>query len=124
MNKALLLIVMVVLVLFTKFALGDDVNRMRLTMNVAGLAKHEAALSYEMPPSMPASLYHGAAECLPKMKVYLNPDTDKEFLHSEVIPHEVAHLVICAKYGHIGEDPHGREYRKVLKKLLNDLKSH
>ena len=59
------------------------------------------------------------AYCLPRMTIYILPQLMVRTVHVEVLPHEIAHLVICARYGTMGapQEQHNREWTAAWEPL-------
>jgi hypothetical protein len=100
---------------------GDIRARAETLMRIVWLDGKDLVMEWGLPGDYNTAGYIGAAECKPEPKIYLKRGISDRVIMMDVLPHEVAHLYICSKYGTTitpNGDKHGPEWRDVHNVLI------
>jgi len=83
---------------------------------------YEIVISYEMPAGFSLTEHAAVIDCDNRRLVYNAEIVASRYgyIFQSTIPHEVAHMVMCAKYGGVGQYPHGDEWRSIVLDLGGD----
>jgi hypothetical protein len=100
---------------------GDIRARAETLMRITGLDGNDLVMEWGLPGKWENEGYVGVAECKPEPKIYLKRGRSDRVIMMDVLPHEVAHLYICSKYGTTitpNGDKHGPEWHDVHNVLI------